>query len=119
MPAVQSQRLTDTLNQSRLLRSTLDPSLRMEDDGISPFFWVILGVLLTYLTATPGVLQGFVDTYIVAPFLGLTRPSLKRTDIKIGSKLAEGGFGTVYYGEAVSTIPGQVQKGDVRSRAYA
>ena len=97
------------------LCSTLDPSIRMEDDGISPVFWILLGVLLTYLTATPGVLQGFFDTYFIAPFLGLTRPSLKRTDIKIGTKLAEGGFGTVYYGEAVSTVPGQVEKGDVRA----
>jgi hypothetical protein len=90
--------------------------LRMEDDGVSPIVGVLLALSLTYLTATPGVLQGFWDTYIVAPLRRVTEAKLQRSDVKIGAKIAEGGFGTVYLGEATTTVPGKVRKGDVRSR---
>lgn len=59
-----------------------------------------------YLTATPGVLIGAIDSYLLAPLqLGLDtltgRRSLKRTDFLIGERLGEGSFGTVYSGVLV------------------
>jgi hypothetical protein len=93
--------------------STLDPELRKEVSQVSPLLWLLLTVGLAYLTATPGVIQGAYDAYIVAPFLRLTQPQLRRQDIKIGAKLAQGGFGTVYFGESGKTIPGKIDKGEV------
>jgi hypothetical protein len=98
--------------------STLDAELRMEEDGVSPVALVMAAVAFVYLTVKPGVLQGFVDTYIVAPFQGLTQPKLKRKDVRIGSKLAEGGFGVVYYGECLADVSGKAKKGDVRRLCY-
>ena len=86
----------------------------MEDDGISPLLFVILGLGFLYTCASPGVLPGFVDQYIVAPFLAFTRPQLAQKDVEIGSKLAEGGFGTVFKGKALASVPGQIRKGQVR-----
>lgn len=86
----------------------------MEESGISPWLWAIIAAALAYLTASPGVLQGFWDTYIYAPFLGVTQPQLKRGDIRMGAKLAEGGFGQVFLAEAKADVPGRVRKGEVR-----
>ena len=87
----------------------------MEESGVSPWFWALCAVALAYLSASPGVLQGFWDTYIYAPFLGLTQPQLKRDDIRMGAKLAEGGFGQVFLAEAKADVPGRVEKGEVRA----
>jgi len=84
----------------------------MEAAGISPWTFVLLGVASLYLTASPGVLQGFVDQYIVAPWRA-TRPQLTAAGVEIGKKLAVGGFGTVYMGRATETVPGQIRKGQV------
>eukprot|EP01025_Chloroclados_australasicus_P025117 TRINITY_DN2509_c0_g2_i1.p1 TRINITY_DN2509_c0_g2~~TRINITY_DN2509_c0_g2_i1.p1 ORF type:complete len:637 (-),score=76.78 TRINITY_DN2509_c0_g2_i1:453-2249(-) len=80
-----------------IYRSTLDPALRMEQKGIDPRGVALLSAILIYLTATPGVLQGFWDTYILATYqrkFGLK--AYTKDDIKIGKQLAKGGFGTVY-----------------------
>lgn len=87
----------------------------MEEDGINPLFWGLVAVALVYLTASPGVLQGFWDAYFQAPFMARSGGKVSRSDVKIGAKLAEGGFGTVYLGEAVNTVPGKVRRGDVRT----
>lgn len=47
-------------------RSTLDPALRGEFRQVDPIVFVGLGLTLAYLTATPGVLQGAWDTYVLA-----------------------------------------------------
>eukprot|EP00892_Ulva_mutabilis_P010152 jgi/Ulvmu1/7509/UM037_0053.1 len=95
-----------------LHRSTLDPALRMEEDGISPVVAVVALIMLAYTTATPGPLQGALDTYVIAPLKQLTEPTLKPENVQVGRKLAEGGFGTVYLGTAGATIPGKIRKGE-------
>jgi hypothetical protein len=85
----------------------------MEEDGINPWTFVLLGIAMLYLTASPGVLQGFIDQYIIATFNTVTKPLLTQKDVEIGKKLAVGGFGTVYLGKATATVPGQVRKGQV------
>lgn len=93
--------------------STLDPALRMEDDGINPAVWFISAVVLAFLTATPGPLQATWDMYIVAPFRNLRTQQLRKKDVEVGRKLAQGGFGTVYMGKSGATIPGKIRKGQV------
>ena len=39
----------------------------MEQRGVSPQGVAIVAFVLAYLTATPGVLAGFWDTYVAAP----------------------------------------------------
>jgi len=57
----------------------------------------LLSVLVAYLFATPGVVQGFWDTYVMAPYERKFKfQAYTKDDIKIGKKLATGGFGTVY-----------------------
>lgn len=92
----------------------------MEEEGISPVVVVIVLLVLAYTTATPGPLQGFVDTYIMAPLKQLTNQTLKPEDVQVGRKLAQGGFGTVYIGTSGATVPGKIRKGEVwkRSSAY-
>lgn len=85
----------------------------MEEDGISPLVVVIVLLVLAYTTATPGPLQGAVDTYIVAPLKQLTNQTLQPEDVQVGRKLAQGGFGTVYLGTAGATVPGKIRKGEV------
>jgi hypothetical protein len=85
----------------------------MEEDGISPLLWVFLAGFMAYMTATPGPLQGAIDYYISAPFLRLTQPSLQPNDVQVGRKLAQGGFGTVYLGTSLASIPGKIRKGQV------
>ena len=93
--------------------STLDPSLRMENDGVNPAVWFIRSVVLAFITATPGPLQATWDMYFVAPFKNLTSPSLRKKDVEVGRKLAQGGFGKVYLGKSGATIPGKIRKGEV------
>lgn len=95
-----------------IYRSTLDPSLRADGSGVSPLLLVVLAPALAYLTAPPGVLQGFFDTYLRTPFLALTTPKLTREGVEVGRKLATGGFGTVYLGTAGTSVPGQIRKGE-------
>lgn len=58
------------------------------------------------MTARPGVLDGAIDAFVLAPLqLGLDtlsgRRSLKRTDFLVGDRLGEGSFGVVYSGVVV------------------
>ena len=56
-------------------RSTLDPALRMERRLFpDPRGLALLGSGVLYLLATPGVLAGFIDTYILAPLQRVTAP---------------------------------------------
>ena len=55
--------------------STLDPALRMERRLFpDPRGLALLGSGVLYLLATPGVLAGFIDTYILSPLQRLTAP---------------------------------------------
>lgn len=80
-------------------RSTLDPVLRMEQRVLSPQGLFLLAASFSYLFAKPGVLQGLVDTYFAAPLQRVRTPAYCLDDVKIGRKLAVGGFGTVYTGD--------------------
>ena len=85
-----------------------DPKLRRSDLPIhpgrqpsrrdpplfTPIGLSLLTILGLYLTATPGVLGGFVDYYILRPLLGQRSYSID--DFILGPKLGEGGFGVVY-----------------------
>lgn len=83
-------------------RSTLDPVLRMEQRVLSPQGLLLLAATLSYLFSKPGVLQGMVDTYVSAPLQRFQTPAYCLDDVKVGKKLAVGGFGTVYMGELLS-----------------
>lgn len=86
----------------------------MEDEGVNPAVWFIGALVLAFITATPGPLQATWDMYIVAPFKNLTTQSLRKKDVEVGRKLAQGGFGTVYVGRSGATIPGKIRKGQAR-----
>jgi len=93
-------------------RSTLDPELRMEQTGVSPVAWALLAILGGYVSIKPGVLSGFVDFYLLAPFDRATRPRLKKRDLKLGAKLGTGGFGVVYKATVeTDSYPG-IDRGD-------
>ncbi|GBG70956.1 hypothetical protein CBR_g8256 [Chara braunii] len=58
---------------------------------------VILALMVIgYLWATPGVAPGFWDMFVVAPLEAYFRPKVTRSDIKVGKKLGEGAYGSVY-----------------------
>ena len=79
----------------QIYRSTLDANLRGETPPLfTPIGLSLLTLLGLYLTATPGVLGGFVDYYILRPLLGQRSYSID--DFILGPKLGEGGFGVVY-----------------------
>ena len=79
----------------QIYRSTLDANLRGETPPLfTPIGLSLLTILGLYLTATPGVLGGFVDYYILRPLLGQRSYSID--DFILGPKLGEGGFGVVY-----------------------
>ena len=82
-------------------RSTLDPVLRMEERVLSPQGLLLLAASLSYLFSKPGVLQGMVDTYFLAPLQRITTPVYCIDDVKVGRKIATGGFGSVYSGRLV------------------
>lgn len=90
----------------------------MEANTVNPWVWVLLAAAGAYLTVAPGVLQGFVDAYVIAPLQRLTQPSLRKKDVRLGEKLAQGGFGTVYLGTSATTIPGKVNAGEVRAQSH-
>ena len=50
----------------------------MEQTGVSPVAWALLAILGGYVSIKPGVLSGFVDFYLLAPFDRATRPRLKK-----------------------------------------
>lgn len=52
-----------------IYRSTLDPALRGEEKGLDWRGVTLIATALLYLSITPGVLPGFIDAYILAPYL--------------------------------------------------
>lgn len=87
------------------LPSSLDPVLRMEQRiGLTPQGLALLLAVVAYLYATPGVAAGFVDYYISGPLQRLSEgAAYGKDDIKLGRKLATGGFGTVFRGELLDS----------------
>lgn len=85
--------------------SSLDPVLRMEQRiGLTPQGLALLLAVVAYLSATPGVAAGFVDYYISGPLQRLSEgAAYGKDDIKLGRKLATGGFGTVFRGELLDS----------------
>lgn len=83
-----------------IYRSTLDPVLRMEQQPIAKLEGTsLIAIILLYLIQKPGVLQGFLDTYIVAPLNRIKEHAFTKTDFRVGRRLATGGFGEVYSAE--------------------
>eukprot|EP00889_Picochlorum_renovo_P003143 jgi/Picre1/30173/NNA_005542.t1 len=64
---------------------------------------LLLAASLSYLFSKPGVLQGMVDTYFLAPLQRVTTPVYCIDDVKVGRKIASGGFGSVYSGRLVES----------------
>eukprot|EP00803_Ostreobium_quekettii_P001794 evm.model.scf_816.3 EVM.evm.TU.scf_816.3 scf_816:24362-31618(-) len=83
-----------------IYRSSLDPALRMENDTISPLGAALLAAVGLYLLAPPGVLAALFDLYVINPLQRIMALKVHtRNDIRLGRKLAAGGFGIVYKGE--------------------
>ncbi|CAI5473058.1 unnamed protein product [Closterium sp. Yama58-4] len=51
-----------------------------------------------YLWATPGVAAGYWDMFVLAKIDRFFRKTYKRSDLVLGKKIGEGGFGSVYVG---------------------
>jgi len=85
-----------------IYRSTLDPALRMERKLFpDPRGLLLLGLGLLYLLAKPGVLAGAWDYYVGAKIQRAKAKAFGQEDIKLGKKLAQGGFGTVFKAELI------------------
>jgi serine/threonine protein kinase len=83
-----------------IYRSTLDPVLRMEQQPLAKIEGLcLLGTLMLYLLQRPGVIQGFYDTYIIAPLERMRERAYTKEDFRVGRRLATGGFGEVYQAE--------------------
>lgn len=80
----------------QVYRSSLDPVLRRETQGISPQAIGIALAVLAYLQAKPGVLVGAVDYYLIAPWSRMKSRKLRPSDLKIGKRIGTGAFGEVY-----------------------
>ncbi|CAI5959087.1 unnamed protein product [Closterium sp. NIES-64] len=76
-----------------IYRSTLaaDDQLRLTVGGV-----LLLLLLGTYMWATPGVVPGFFDMFVYGPIERKIRPQLKKSDVKLGRKLGEGAYGSVF-----------------------
>merc|ERR1712091_55476 len=87
-----------------IYRSTLDPSLRLEERGVNPQLVALGAAALLYLFAKPGIFPGFVDYYFLAPAYSLLRKKVRQEEIVLGKVIGTGGFGKVNkaydYGEA-------------------
>jgi serine/threonine protein kinase len=86
-------------------RSSLDPVLRMEQRGITPQGVALVTAAISYSLAKPSILQGAIDTYILAPLQQLSATPYCKEDFEITRKIAAGGFGVVYRAEML--IPAQ------------
>ena len=81
-------------------RASLDPTLRLEEEGITLLGLFIVVNALGYLLVKPGILRGFFDYYFLN-FVdrALFRRPLSEEDFKLGRVLGKGGFGDVYEAE--------------------
>ena len=79
-----------------IYRSTLDPSLRLEERGVNPQLVALGAAALLYLFAKPGIFPGFVDYYFLAPAYSLLRKKVRQEEIVLGKVIGTGGFGKVY-----------------------
>ena len=61
-----------------IYRSTLDPSLRLEERGLNPALLGLGGFSLAYLFTQPGIFPGFIDYYFLAPLFSAFRKKLDR-----------------------------------------
>lgn len=86
-------------------RSSLDPVLRMEQRGITPQGVALVAAAISYGLAKPSILQGAIDTYILAPLQQLSATPYCKEDFEITRRIAAGGFGVVYRAELL--IPAQ------------
>lgn len=77
-------------------RSTLDLELRKELGGLTLQGKAIIGGVGLYLLATPGVLWGFIDTYIVRLLQRALSPAYRLRDFELGQRLGKGAFGEVF-----------------------
>jgi len=77
-------------------RSSLDPKLRLEEQGATPLGLALLAIIFIYTLIQPGVLAGALDYYIVAPIDRNTRPKFRKRDFELRKKLGTGAFGVVY-----------------------
>lgn len=74
--------------------STLDPALRMENKLFpDPRGLALLGLGGLYLLATPGVLAGFLDTYVMAPLQRKLAPAYSQVRAKPATVLRAGTSG--------------------------
>lgn len=71
-------------------------TLAQDQGGVTAGGLALLLVLGGYLWATPGVVPGFWDMFIFAPLERRLRPSLSKDDLKLGKKLGEGAYGSVF-----------------------
>ena len=79
-----------------IYRSTLDPSLRLEERGINPTLIALGGAAFAYLFTKPGIFPGFIDYYFLGPLFEVFRKKLGPGNVKLGKILGTGGFGKVY-----------------------
>lgn len=68
----------------------------METRTVSPQVFAIAGALLAYLTVRPGVAAGAIDFYILDRASRALRRRVGPSDVVVGDKMAQGGFGSVY-----------------------
>jgi serine/threonine protein kinase len=77
--------------------STLDPVLRMETRSVAlPQLLALAGAVTAYLTVRPGVAAGAIDFYILDRASRAMRRRVGPSDVEVGDKMAQGGFGSVY-----------------------
>jgi len=88
-------------------RSTLDASLRGEDGiTLSPLGASFILAALTYLVVpTPGVLQGWYDTFIKAAVQKKSQRKLSTDDFNLTKQIGKGAFGTVWLGGFKDPLP--------------
>eukprot|EP00798_Chlamydomonas_sp_ICE-L_P022287 gene22287-29365_t len=77
-------------------RSTLDLVLRGEDGGFTWRGYLLLASIFSYFFLPPGPIPGAIDYYINSKIYRNNAKNISRDDIRLGRKLASGGFGSVF-----------------------
>lgn len=76
-----------------IYRSTLPQSNPFQP---TPQGIALAALIVAYLWATPGVIPGFWDMFLLSPLEERLRPKLRKDNLTLGKKLGEGAYGTVY-----------------------